>query len=144
MSINAIIYGVILIISPTFFGILPLWTGMSRWRERFSCKEQIQGIFLCYDVLGFGNHIHTSAKFEYTYNGSKIKQYAMDELSRKKRKEFQKGKTYPLYVNPKNPRKIRCTNKVFYFEDFFQVILGSFFTLISFFALLEQLIEFVF
>lgn len=141
MSINATIYVLILVM---VLGILLLWTGMSRWKERLSCKEQIQGIFLCCDVLGFGNHIYTSAKFEYTYKGSKIKQYAMEKLSGKKRNKLQKGKMYILYVNPKNPRIIRCTKKVIYFEDFFQVILGSFFTLGSFFSLLEQLIRYAF
>lgn len=141
MSTNGIMYCLILVM---VLGMLLLWAGMGRWKKRFSCKEQIQGIFLCCDVLGFGNHIYTSAKFEYTYNGSKIKQYAMEELSRKKRKEFQKGKTYTLYVNPKNPRIIRCTKKVIYFKDFLQVILGIFFTLGSFFCLLEQLIRYAF
>lgn len=126
-----------------FLGILCLWIGMGHWKERLSCKDEIQGVFLSCDVLGFGNRIYTSAKFEYTYNGRKIKQYTLERLSRKKRKEFQKGKTYTLYVNPKNPKIVRCTTKVFYFQDIFLVILGSFFTVGSFFTLLRELMKFL-
>lgn len=121
------------------FGILCLWIGMGNWRERLSCKEEIQGVFLGCDVLGFGNHIYTSAKFEYTYNGRKIEQYTLERLSQKRRMEFQKGKTYTLYVNPKNPKIARCTTEVFCFQDFFLVILGSFFTFGSFFTLIGEL-----
>lgn len=133
MSTNTIIYSLIPVI---LLGILCLWIGMRRWKERLSCKEKIEGVFLSCDVLGFGNHIYTSAKFEYTYNGRKIKQYAMERLSQKKRKSFQEGKTYPLYVNPQKPKVVRCTKKTFYLEDFFLVILGIFFTLGSLFTLL--------
>lgn len=140
MSTNTIIYSLIPVM---LLGILCLWIGMRRWKKRFSCKEEIQGVFLCCDLLGFGNHIYTSAKFEYTYNGRKMKQYTLERLSQKKRNSFQKGKTYPLYVNPQNPKVVRCTKKVFYFEDFFLVFLGNFFTLGSFFTLLEELIKFL-
>lgn len=134
-NIMSVIYSLIPLM---LLGILLLWIGMGRWKERLFCKEEIQGVFLCCDVLGFGNHIYTSAKFEYTYNGRKIKQYALERLSRKKRNEFQKGKTYTLYVNPKNPKIVRCTKKVFYFQDVFLLILGIFFTLSSFFMLLGK------
>lgn len=140
MSVGSIIYSLIPVM---LLGILCLWVGMSHWKGRLSCKEEIQGVFLCCDVLGFGNHIYTSAKFEYTYNGRKIKQYTLERLSQKRRKEFQKGKTYTLYVNPENPQIVRCTKKTFYFKDFFLVSLGSFFTFGSFFTLLGELIKFL-
>lgn len=136
MSISTISYSIIPLM---ILGILCLWVGASRWKERFSCKEEIQGVFLGCDVLGFANHIYTSAKFEYTYRGNKIKQYTLERLSPRKRKRFQKGKIYTLYVNPQNPKIVRCTKKIFYFEDFFLIILGGFFTLGSFLILLEQL-----
>lgn len=108
-------------------GILCLWIGVGRWKESLSCKEEIQGVFIGLDVLGFGNRIYTSANFEYTYHGKKLRQHTLERLSREKRKEFQKGKIYTLYVNPKNPKIVRCTRNVFRFENFFLVILGGFF-----------------
>ena len=123
-------------------GVLCFWIGFKRWRARLSCKEKIQGIFLCCDVLGFGNNLYTFAKFEYTYHGRKIKQYARERFSAKKGKTFQTGNSYPLYVNPKNPQIIRCTKKTFHFEDFFLVLLGSFFIVGSLFVLFEQIIKF--
>lgn len=126
-----------------FFGVLCLWIGIGNWKERLSCKEEIQGVFLSCDVLGSGNHIYTCAKFEYTYNGRKIQQYTLERLSRKERKEFQKGETYTVYVDPQNPKIVRCTTKVFCFHDFFLVILGSFFTVASLFILLGEFIKFI-
>lgn len=73
-------------------GILCLWIGIGNCKERLSCKEEIQGVFLCCDVLCFGNHIYTSAQFEYTYNGEKYNNIHWKDCLEKKEKNFKREK----------------------------------------------------
>lgn len=115
MSTNTIIYSLIPVM---LLGILCLWIGMRRWKKRFSCKEEIQGVFLCCDLLGFGNHIYTSAKFEYTYNGRKMKQYTLERLSQKKETAFKKEKLIH-YMSILKTQKLSDVQKKFFILKIF-------------------------
>lgn len=56
-------------------------------------------------------HVSVRAEFEYTYLKRKYREDAVETLSRREEAHFKEGQTYTVYVNPKNPRYIRCTNK---------------------------------
>ncbi len=125
-------------------GFMMFWIGVSRWKQRLSCTEQITGRFLTTEPVRSGKSIKTVGKFEYTYGGQKKTQFAMDDLSGRKKHLFTENETYTLYVNPNNPNEFRCTKKTFSLQDFWLVIMGGFFLFGTLLVVLVEILEMVF
>lgn len=113
---------------------------VSRILEQKSCREQVTGV--CKKLVKRATIRHTiyyKAEFHYTYGNKQYESCAMEELGGKEKEQFQPGKTYSLYINPRNPLHIRCTQKNAAFQDLFGVVLYGFLFLVGVLGLIGQL-----
>lgn len=101
------------------FAFLPVYAGLGQINDRKSCKKETNG--LCLDVLkcndvGYHN-VYYKVRFEYEYEGVKRRHLAVDKLSWKQAESFEEGNAYAIYVDPKKPHRVRCTNKIYSFNS---------------------------
>ncbi len=118
--------------------------GWTKFRNKKRCTEEITGE--CKKVTWFhkARSIYYSVEFCYMYEGKKIDTYALEEMSGKRAKKFEPGKVYPLYIDPKNPRHIRCTKKVYKFDDWFYILPFGFVFFAGIFIVIVKLLELIF
>ena len=69
---------------------------------------------------------------------------AIDDLSRRKWKEFEKGKMYTLYMDPENPKTFRCTTKVIYLDEFIIWMVGAALFYFGSFGFISAICEYVY
>lgn len=118
--------------------ILPLYVGISNILNGVSCTEPITAKCLKVENLSTKpiSHPNINARFEYFYEGKKYVHYSIEMLSKKEMLRFKEGQQYTVYVNPKKPKFIRCTDKKWDGYDLFLVLFGC----LMFFATLSSLI----
>lgn len=108
------------------FGFLFFSIGLSRWKDRLSCKDKINATFIKISSDHSFGTTKIWAEFEYRYNGKNYTGHTLDNLSRRELKKFVSGKTYPIYINPNSPKNCRCTKRTLVLEDLILVIFGGF------------------
>ena len=105
------------------------WAGKSMVMEKVRCKQIGCGRYVGEKVVRiscYGSY-RRRAEFEVEVDGKLQRLCAIDDLSRRKWKEFEEGKMYTLYINPEKPETFRCTTKVIYPDELLIWIVGSLF-----------------
>lgn len=128
------------ILAVLFFGWI-FKSSLSKILERKRCREQITGV--CKKLVKRSTIRHTvyyKAEFLYTYGKKQYQSYALEELGGKENRRFQPEETYPLYINPQDPKHIRCTKKTVTVQNLFGMVLYGFLFLIGAAGLIGQLI----
>lgn len=99
--------------------------------RKFQCTHRISA---CYDgAQAYTVKAHTTytPQFSFTYNGEHYSNTSGECFSeRKLNKHFQTGKSYPIYINPKNPNCF-CISRMINKEWILLIMLGILFLFVS-------------
>lgn len=100
--------------------------------RKFRCTHRISA---CYDgAQAYTVKAHTTytPQFSFTYNGENYSNTSGECFSeRKLNKRFQKGKSYPIYINLKNPNCFCISHRITK-EWIFLILLGLLFLFVSY------------
>lgn len=94
-------------------------------RDRKKCTTEISGKCEANGVGGAGG-THTMIRFirfSYVYQGKSYMQWALDgNLVKKGGKRFEKGLSYPLWIDPDEPKHFCCDEKRYYAKEIISVL----------------------
>ncbi len=81
-------------------------------------------------------------KFSYSYNFKKYENYST-ETFRRYPKNFSEGEFYPIYINPRKPKKFRCAKKRHLIFDGALLTFMGIITLGVIFGVIRKFIEWI-
>lgn len=119
---------------------------LSRILKKKSCKIKIVGKLKNISIVknNFRFVMETHIYFHYKYKGKEYTNICAldsDYISKKNRNKFTVGSEYSLYINPKKPENVCCSNRKYYIRDLLATGLMGFPALLSFIAIIEIIIE---
>lgn len=110
--------------------------------DRKACTTMITGV--CEGQYSLA-HINSGKKytlFAYEYEGRRYSRVTSLDVMRKRSKQtFEKGISYPLYIDPNHPKQIRCTDRIYYVDEVFVLCYNLFFIILCALAIAEFLID---
>lgn len=103
-----------------------MWMGKDEIKSRRSCTEEKQAKFLGIKPVRYGSGGPVMrGQFEFEYRRKKRQEYTMDHLGGRRGDAFKEGEVYTIYINPQDPSICRCTQKIYYIQDFIFIIVGG-------------------
>lgn len=100
--------------------------------RKFQCTHRISARYNGAQVYTVKTHTTYTPQFSFTYNGEHYYNTSGECFSeRKLNKRFQKGKSYPIYINPQNPNCF-CISRMINKEWILLIILGILFLFVSY------------
>lgn len=100
--------------------------------RKFQCSYRMSARYNGAQVYRVKIHTTYTPSFSFTYKGERYSNTSGECFSeRKLNKRFQKGKSYPIYINPKNPNSL-CVSRIITKEWILLIILGFLFLSVSY------------
>lgn len=102
------------------FSVLPLWlgglcigAGGCHIALYFLCNEQLEATYIGEQSFYGGNGISVQyGIFEYTYAQKVYRERSMNSERYRYLKTLEKGKSYPIYIDPKKPSRFLATKRI--------------------------------
>lgn len=129
-------YDVILLVTGVGFTcfILGIYMGIIR---KFQCSHRISARYNGAQANTVRGHTTYTPEFSFIYKGEHYSNTSGECFSvRKLNKRFQAGKSYPIYINPKNPNCL-CVSRMITKEWIFLIVLGILFLFVSYNLMIE-------
>lgn len=129
-------YDVILLVTGVGFTcfILGIYMGIIR---KFQCSHRISARYNGAQANTVRGHTTYTPEFSFTYQGEHYSNTSGECFSvRKLNKRFQAGKSYPIYINSKNPNCL-CVSRMITKEWIFLIVLGILFLFVSYNLMIE-------
>ena len=99
--------------------------------RKFQCTHRISACYVGAQAYTVKAYTTYTPQFSFTYNGDKYSNTSGECFSeRKLNKRFQRGKSYPIYINPKNPNCF-CISRMINKEWILLIMLGILFLFVS-------------
>ena len=95
--------------------------------KKLQCSRRISARYDGAQAYRVKLHTAYTPLFSFTYEGKHYSNTTGEGFSAGKlNKRFQKGKSYPIYINPKNPNSL-CVSRIITFEWILLILLGVLF-----------------
>lgn len=105
--------------------------------RKFQCSHRISARYNGAQAYTVKAHTSYTPEFSFTYKGEHYSNTSGECFSeRKLNKRFQPGKSYPIYINPKNPNCL-CISRMITKEWILLIMLGILFLFVSYNLMLE-------
>lgn len=100
--------------------------------KKFQCSHRISARYNGAQVYTVKGHRKYTPEFSFTYEGERYSNTSGEVFSERKiKKRFQVGKSYPVYINPKNPNSL-CVSRMITGEWILLIVLGILFLYASY------------
>lgn len=114
--------GLIFLLLGSYMGII----------KKFMCSRRVEAQFIGAATYKLKGIRHYTPRFSFRYNGKCYSNTTGEMYSeRRLEKKFRKGKSYTIYVNPKNPNTI-CMKKLPSWSSVLLMFLGILFIMVPF------------
>lgn len=120
-------------------GCLFFACGYGRYKNRRECSIPVKGIYVDVRTVVRNHTVYKYGIFEYQYAGQTYKHGSIDNIAGKAGRAFGVGQAYEIYVNPEQPQRFRCLQKLWTINDFVTMLLGLFFCGVTFLALIATI-----
>lgn len=119
---------------------------LSRILEKRSCKIKIVGELKNISIVrnNFRFVMETHIYFNYKYKGKEYTNICTldsNYISKKNRNKFIIGSEYSLYINPRKPENVCCSNRKYYIRDLLATGLMGVPTLLSLIAIIKIIMD---
>ena len=103
---------IILMILTGGFAAFLIYVGYGNYRKRKACCIPVRGIFVEVRTIKRRNTIYKYGVFEYNYQGQSYRHSSIDNIAGRRGRNFHIGEAYEIYINPQNPKSLRCLKKL--------------------------------